>query len=295
MKISIFITSLLLITASVFAQSTSENENKPENMRFVSQGTLKMKIIENNKPKEATVPISSFWVSQEITNKEFRVFLNYVVENPGKIVIYNEQKRILIGDSVSGKIHDSVFTKKSFLRYSQVLSQLIDSTILEKENIQFANYLTDEKFNDYPVVGISYKAALFYCIWKTEMENNKLKEQGKPTAPEYRLPTLSEWEYIASQPEISRPKDFNEKMLCPVKTGILNVFGLYNITGNVSEWTSSYPKANWTKLTDNKEEPVTTRIVKGGSWKNSSDINKVLELNQDSKTNYIGFRIVRSE
>ena len=88
-----------------------------------------------------------------------------------------------------------------------------------------------------------------------------------------------------------------------------NDFGLFDMAGNVAEWTaSSYSSVSNTRIHDlNPEYPYMARkddpdvlkrkVVKGGSWK---DISYYLQCGvrtyeyQYEARSYIGFRCVRS-
>ncbi len=89
-----------------------------------------------------------------------------------------------------------------------------------------------------------------------------------------------------------------------------NDFGLYDMAGNVSEWTSTAYTEGVSKLTNDlnpeyrydaaKEDPykMKRKIVRGGSWKDvahniRSDI-RMWEF-QNEQRSYIGFRCVRSQ
>ena len=131
--------------------------------------------------------------------------------------------------------------------------------------------------NGYPAVNMTQYAALAYCKWLTEK-----------TGHFYRLPTEAEWEYACragSQQAYSfgtdkslltdyawYSKNSNEKYH---KTGTKkpNAWGLYDMHGNVAEWTLDqylpdfYATAQSTKK-NAWAEPSTLypRVVKGGSW-----------------------------
>ncbi|UAY51354.1 SUMF1/EgtB/PvdO family nonheme iron enzyme [Ferruginibacter albus] len=70
--------------------------------------------------------------------------------------------------------------------YSFYLLQLPDSSILSRQD--YIKYTTDNKYNNYPVVGIRWNAAMNFCKWKTLKENS-----GDSICFIYRLPKISEW------------------------------------------------------------------------------------------------------
>ncbi|MDD4149330.1 MAG: SUMF1/EgtB/PvdO family nonheme iron enzyme [Bacteroidales bacterium] len=52
----------------------------------------------------------------------------------------------------------------------------------------YSDYLQDVKYEQYPVVGVSWESALAFCRWKTLNDNKSEDEQSY-----YRLPLTSEW------------------------------------------------------------------------------------------------------
>lgn len=66
------------------------------------------------------------------------------------------------------------------------LSQLPDSNITSKKN--YSIYISNKKYDDFPVAGISWEAAMNYCKWRTLQEN-----KGIDFKYIYRLPELGEW------------------------------------------------------------------------------------------------------
>lgn len=57
------------------------------------------------------------------------------------------------------------------------------------------SYHSHPAFDNYPVVNISYEAAVMYCKWLTEQYNANPKRKFKKVV--FRLPTIIEWEYAA--------------------------------------------------------------------------------------------------
>ena len=118
-----------------------------------------------------------------------------------------------------------------------------------------------EEWPDHPIVGVSQSQAEKFAEWV-----------GK------RLPTEAEWEYAARAGGIGRfgavdtlttdlanYKQSEHKATAPVKSYSPNSFGLYDLIGNVREWTAdSYgaeaPFSRW-------------RVLKGGGWYSGSSCN----------------------
>jgi formylglycine-generating enzyme required for sulfatase activity len=195
------------------------------------------------------------------------------------------------------------------------------------------NYFSNAAYNDYPVVGVTWEQANAFCAWRTEY---LLKGLG-PAArfvQRYRLPTEAEWEYAArgkNQNEFPwenedvasgkgcffanfKPDDGNytkDGNLITSKVGIYsaNSNGLFDMAGNVAEWTSTiYTEAGVDAMNDinpqlkynaAKEDPyrLKKKSVRGGSWKDpESYIRSAWRSSeyQNQPRSFIGFRCVRS-
>ena len=200
-------------------------------------------------------------------------------------------------------------------------------------------YFWHPGFDDYPVVGVTWEQAKAFCIWRTELQNNHLIQNNESNAlvQNYRLPTEYEFEYAArggrnmSMYPWGSPytRDGKGSFLAnfkpfrgdygntqkgflttsPVGTFEANDFGLYDMAGNVAEWTgSAYDEAAYDfthDLNPNYEhnalptDPAVMKrkVFRGGSWK---DVSFYLQSGtrtyeyQDSAKPYIGFRTVRS-
>jgi len=197
-------------------------------------------------------------------------------------------------------------------------------------------YFWHPGFDDYPVVGVTWEQAQAFCIWRTQFYNNFLVQgKGGAFVQNYRLPTEYEWEYAArggrnlSMYPWGSPYTRNNKgcflanfkplrgnyvddgFLKPSPVGSFepNDYNLYDMSGNVAEWTiSAFDEAAYSFTHDMNpnyeysalpnESPVMKRkVVRGGSWK---DIAYYLQAGsrsyeyQDSAKSYIGFRCIRS-
>ncbi len=199
--------------------------------------------------------------------------------------------------------------------------------------VYMRNYFSNSAYNDYPVVGVTWEQANAFCAWRTEY---LLKGLG-PAArfvQRYRLPTEAEWEYAARGKDGTefpwenedvasgkgcffanfKPDDGNytkDGNLITSKVGIYssNSNGLYDMAGNVAEWTSTiYTEAGVDAMNDvnpqlkynaAKEDPyrLKKKSVRGGSWKDpESYIRSAWRSSefQNQPRSYIGFRCVRS-
>lgn len=197
------------------------------------------------------------------------------------------------------------------------------------------SYFSHPAYDNYPVVGVSWIQARAFCNWRTEFKERFSVSQGDPTPLAFRLPTEAEWEYAARGGSDLAPYPWGGFTVM-TKTGCFlanfypqrgdyqadgnartsvvkfyppNGFGLYDMAGNVAEWTlSSYdvasPEYTWTInpsfITNVKidfNNPNQRKVVKGGSWK---DVYYYLEVSQrdfadqTDANSYIGFRCVQS-
>ncbi len=148
-----------------------------------------------------------------------------------------------------------------------------------------------------PVINISWQDAHEFAIWLSEKSGKSL-----------RLPSEAEWEYAAKsgQKDIWDTQNAGNKANCegcykwdnnesvPVAQFPANAFGLYDLQGNVWEWTrdcytDTYQQKN------NTPAACDTKAVRGGSW---YDLPTQLRSSNRSKaaikkqSNRIGFRLV---
>ena len=151
-----------------------------------------------------------------------------------------------------------------------------------------------------PVINISANEALEYAAWLS-------KEHGQ----RYRLPTEAEWEY-AARAGTETPFHFGDTIdtdqanfgnhdAKTVEVGQYeaNKWGLYDVHGNVWEWTCSEYGENYggmeLKCADNKEKKWT---IRGGSWKSERQLlRSAARVNErpNLQRNDLGFRLVRAE
>lgn len=149
----------------------------------------------------------------------------------------------------------------------------------------------------YPVVGVSWYEAVAFCNWLTDTENREIgKQENEETGKQikFRLPSEAEWEYAARGADNTRSFPWGEKFergrantaeagfggTTPIShfpSGV-SPFGVWDLAGNVFEWTLSKWGVNWQELQfgypyrpgDGREEIEGSgaRIMRGGSWFN---------------------------
>lgn len=190
-------------------------------------------------------------------------------------------------------------------------------------------------FDEYPVVGVSWKQAEAFCHWRSKMQNNFFASVGDATVQDYRLPTEWEWEYAArgglqnsmypwggyySRNQLGefmgnykpmRGNYVEDGGLATMKVAEYppNDYGLYDMAGNVAEWTiTAFEPLIMSQISElnpdfkynaTPDDPpaMKRKVIRGGSWK---DIGYYLQVStrafeyQDTATSFIGFRCVRS-
>jgi formylglycine-generating enzyme required for sulfatase activity len=169
-----------------------------------------------------------------------------------------------------------------------------------------------------PVINVSWTDAMAYAEWLSEQ-----------TGQRYRLPTEAEWEYAAragtttsrywgDDPDegcaFANAADLDGKkvfvgwtvMQChdgqvytaPVGNYRSNDFGLYDMAGNVLEWTCSlYDKESRAPI-QSCQEPFGDQelVVRGGSWSDEPRNVRSADRHRsrfDFQDYFLGFRLVR--
>ena len=193
------------------------------------------------------------------------------------------------------------------------------------------NYFWHPAFDDYPVVGVNWNQANAFANWRTKMMNDFLRKINQPTLPEFRLPTETEWEYASRGGLDNSPYPWGgpytrniqgcflanfkplrgnyvaDGGLKAIKTASYNPngYGLYDMAGNVAEWTSNaYDESAFSYSHDmnsdyhydakeDDHQVLKRKSIRGGSWK---DIAYFIQTStrtfeyQDTSKSYIGFR-----
>ena len=194
-------------------------------------------------------------------------------------------------------------------------------------------YYGHPAYGNYPVVGVNWKQATAFCEWRTQFLNAFLEGKKRAQESDFHLASEGQWEYAARGGRSQAmypwggPYLRNKKgcLLANFKPGRGNYpedgglytvradaywpndFGLYNMAGNVAEWTGSLyyegasnfqhdmnPDIRW-NAKDSDPPRMKRKVVRGGSWK---DVGIYLQTGtrayeyQDTAKSYIGFRCV---
>lgn len=223
--------------------------------------------------------------------------------------------------------------RKDFIKH-QVIEVYPDTTVWVKDfsysynDPMHQDYFHHQAYNDYPVVGVNWDQAKAFCSWRTKKKNSFLRSKKNAiTVPYFRLATEAEWEYAArgglqyatypwGGPYTTSDRgcflaNFKPSRGDYAVDGALytmeaksynpNDYGLYNMAGNVSEWTNTaYSESSYyigSTMNPNVEIDKNKRkVIRGGSWK---DVAYFLQVSTrdyeyaDSARSYIGFRTVQ--
>ena len=185
---------------------------------------------------------------------------------------------------------------------------------IEKEPLNFeldrynCYQLTNDLFlgnPDKPMIMVSYQEALNFCQWLSELDGSK-----------YSLPTEAQWElaaratfdtewYFGNDISLLDQYGWYGKLsrISTEETGKLkpNLFGLYDMYGNVWEWCldwySDPPYPAGSNIDPVRKRLSNTKVIRGGSWQSkpascsSSGRNSATPEVQDKA---IGFRIIQT-
>ncbi len=195
-------------------------------------------------------------------------------------------------------------------------------------------YFSHPNYNEYPVVGVNWEQANAFCNWRTDFLMKGLGGNAK-FIQRYRLPTEAEWEFAARGKEGNelpwenedvksdkgcyyanfKPDRGNYTMdgnIITSKVGIYsaNSNGLYDMAGNVAEWTSTvYTEAGVLSMSDLNptlkynaaiEDPyaLKKKSVRGGSWQDHESFIKSAWRTSEFQNvgrSFVGFRCVRTQ
>jgi len=162
----------------------------------------------------------------------------------------------------------------------------------------------DMSKDDYPVSNIPHLAATYYATWL-----------NAKTGKSYRLPSEAEWEYAArggrdsvypwgnrEDLDAANCKGCSNQGLVSVGSFPPNDFGLYDMVGNIWEWTDDCKNDNYNNAPANTRARIsgdcTFRIIRGGSYNDPMNVLRVtnrtsLKSSEPQASTHLGFRLYR--
>ena len=218
--------------------------------------------------------------------------------------------------------------------YPDTLAWIHDFTYSYNEPMT-EKYFWHPTYDHYPVVGVNWLQARAFTIWRTQYLNSYLASRERPFAMEFSLPSEAQWEYAArggldlnpypwGGPYIRNQDGCFLANFKPLRGNYIddggyqtvivghyppNDFGLYDMSGNVAEWTrNAYDESFYVfghdmnpdyqyEAKPDDPETLKRKVVRGGSWK---DVGYFLQVStrayeyQDTAKSYIGFRCIQT-
>jgi formylglycine-generating enzyme required for sulfatase activity len=265
-----FFSILLIISIALPAQSQKQirkgsYSKDPKGMKFIPPGSFNYDLGAGEK----TISIQGFWMSNEITNKEFREFYEDIKAYPDSSFSWYD---------FTQRSEDKNYTVVS-INFSQILDELIDESLWTKIP-GYENYFRSKAFDNFPVTGVSYKSAQYFCWWKSkrETQNNNNK---KHYLIQYRLPQKVEWEYAAfTGSEGKQLVALAAGKPQKIKSGIAVNFGLYNMFDNAAEFV--------------RNDVLNEALIVTYSWHETGAKEIYKKVDKDYRDRFTGFRIVRT-
>ncbi|WP_346881665.1 SUMF1/EgtB/PvdO family nonheme iron enzyme [uncultured Algibacter sp.] len=313
--------------------------NPPSGMLWIPSGTFLQGAVAQDKTAmshekpQHPVSVDGFFMDiTEVTNADFSKFINetHYITVAEREIDWEEMKKQL--PEGTPRPHDSIMQPGSlmFKKAKSTLPNLYDFSQWWRWSIG-VNWKhpsgpesTIEGKDNHPVVHVCFEDALAYCKWANR-----------------RLPTEAEWEYAARGNKTSTTFFWGDdasqlsKMVnswegefpvkntledgfertAPVKTYLPNDFGLYDMAGNVWEFTSDwYNIKYYEELAANNATIINPqgpdkaynpslpysqeKVIKGGSFLCSDSycasyrISSRMGTSMDSSAEHIGFRTV---
>jgi gliding motility-associated lipoprotein GldK len=279
-----------------------------------------------------------FWIDMQQAAKSGSRFKNAFLEDVGDL---DQDPGVYDGTFIAPDGTESPIVNRGSFVLKDVVNVYPDTLVWIRDFTYSYNepmatmYFWHPSFDNYPVVGITWKQANAFCSWRTQFLNMALTSSGDYFVHDYRLPLESEWEWAARgtlqnsmypwggvytrnregcflanfKPLRGNYADDGGVTTVAVGTYDPNELGLYDMAGNVAEWTANaYDESAYFFYHDlnpdykfnatDVDNPVMKRkVIRGGSWK---DIAYYMQVStrtyeyQDTARSYIGFRCVRS-
>jgi len=128
-------------------------------------------------------------------------------------------------------------------------------------DILVENYFTSPPYDDYPVVGVSWKQARAFCAWRSMTSNGytEVADYMKNYHLSYSLPSEAQWVYAAQQDMRAYTKMLSDG-------------------GALSQVKETKEKASTAKAPEKEEKPVAKKEKKSKKGKKNSDSTAVVAV-----------------
>lgn len=311
----------------------SENQDQSfqwstNGMVYIPAGSFEMGNAQGNPDERPVheVELNGYWIdATEVTNDQFSKF----VEATGYITVAERKPKL---DEIVGL--DPSMVDPQLLMPGSVCFNKPPNHVTDLNNhLQWWTYVpganwrhpegedsTIEGKGNHPVVHVCYEDAIAYCQWAgkrlpTEAEWEYACRAGKE-ATRYvwgnEMKPNGQWQANIFQGDFPNKNSLEDKFLTtsPVKTFPPNEFGLYDMGGNVWEWTQDWYRPDYYSMSakknpkgpsssmDPQEPQVPKKVTRGGSFL-CSDVYCVgyrpssrMKSAPDTGLNHTGFRCV---
>lgn len=261
-----------------------------------------------------SVQVDSFWISKyEITWNQYNLFANESVEN-----IRRELYQVFYGVDIEADAISSPTLTEDVLELLREAD--IPADVISTPSPAYGDLTLGMGADGYPAINMTHYAAVMFTKWLTVK-----------TGEFYRLPTEAEWEYAcrAGESEAYKPPDNfdnyalhrgnSNRSYDKVDSKEPNALGIYNMLGNVAEWTiDQYHEDYFDRLEGDPAinplfipDELYPRAARGGAYTDSAEAASCLNRRASSPrwkmndpqlpkslwwhTNapFIGFRIVK--
>ncbi len=173
-----------------------------------------------------------------------------------------------------------------------------------------------------PVVCVSWRDAQAYIAWLNAKVRKQSPAASAGQAGPYRLPSEAEWEYAARAGTATARwwgeaigvgkancngcgSPWDNKQIAPIGSFPANPFGLFDMLGNVWQWTDDCWNESYAGAPNDgsawRSGDCGKRVLRGGSWSNLPKFVRAAARSRDDVgsrshdyAGYAGFRVVRT-
>lgn len=236
-----------------------------------------------------------------------QIFLTFLIISVYAVLISADDNLVLVQKGTTSELNGSIDMDYDFYISATEITQAKYKEIMGYNPSHFVG-------DNLPVESITWFDAVYFCNEKSKREKlkpyysiSRIRRRGKTIVEAnveerggkgYRLPTSTEWEYAARGGMYGLPTPYSgskdlyevgwflgvsEESTQPVGTKEPNEIGIYDMSGNVFEWTSTQRQEG--------------RIVRGGSWDyypHQCEVSFLHVVEPYIVQNSLGFRIARN-